>query len=302
VTIDYSSFLARDTFAVFLFHGVVRSNRRTVRNYTKKHLLMERFQEILDSLAAAGVAISMPQIAVAAEAGKPLPPRAFAITFDDGFANNYSLAAPLLEKMDMPAAFYVTTGFVDANGSSWIDRIEYAVELVPGVHLRTPAVLSGSYSSASEKRDLLDRIRRLVKCNRDIDPYAFAAEFCDQLGVQTMDPDPELDQKLNWDQVRELHSNELFTVGGHGHTHRILEYLPRSELEGEIALSIETLERRLGTKVEHYSYPEGLAYCYSDRVIEVLRRHGIRCSPSAEHGINRHGEDLFRLKRIMVAS
>jgi hypothetical protein len=56
----------------------------------------------------------------------------------------------------------------------------------------------------------------------------------------------------------------------------------------------------LDVAIEHYSYPEGLANCYSDRVIDLLRRQGIVCAPSAEHGVNRVGDDLFHLKRIMV--
>ena len=105
---------------------------------------------------------------------------------------------------------------------------------------------------------------------------------------------------MSWAQVRELSQNSLFTIGGHSHTHRILEYLDQTALKNEIALSLEILRKNLDTEIEHYSYPEGLEHCYSDRVIAALRDHGIICAPSAEHGLNHPGADLFRLKRIMV--
>ena len=147
---------------------------------------------------------------------------------------------------------------------------------------------------------LLDEIRRLVKNNAELDPYEVAEEAWAQLGVKDFSPDPELDQKMNWDQVRELSQNELFTIGGHSHTHQILEYLPQPELDKEIGVSMEKLAEQLSYSAKHYSYPEGLGNCYSDRVINVLKQHGIVCAPTAIHGDNCIGDDLFHLKRIMV--
>ncbi|MFH1452519.1 MAG: hypothetical protein ABIH00_00885 [Armatimonadota bacterium] len=50
----------------------------------------------------------------------------------------------------------------------------------------------------------------------------------------------------------------------------------------------------------HYSYPEGLDYCYSDEVINMLKEYGIKCSPTAIDGVNKVGDDLFHLKRVAV--
>jgi hypothetical protein len=86
----YSQFLSSDTFAIFLFHGVIAQARPGVRNYTAKHLTLERFEAVLDDLAAHGEPVTMDAIA----AGEPLPARAFAVTFDDGFRTNATVAAP----------------------------------------------------------------------------------------------------------------------------------------------------------------------------------------------------------------
>ena len=58
-----------------------------------------------------------------------MPRNAYAITFDDGFENNYSLAAPILDDFNLPATFYFSTDFIENNSMSWIDKIEYCVEL-----------------------------------------------------------------------------------------------------------------------------------------------------------------------------
>ena len=105
---------------------------------------------------------------------------------------------------------------------------------------------------------------------------------------------------MTWAQVRALADDPLFSIGGHSHTHAILPFLSPRALESEIATSLKLLRMHLPERVEHYSYPEGLAHCYSDRVIDVLRAQGVRCCPTAEPGVNAPGADLFRLKRVMV--
>jgi peptidoglycan/xylan/chitin deacetylase (PgdA/CDA1 family) len=53
---------------------------------------------------------------------------AFVLTFDDGFENNYTIAAPILLRLNVPAIFYITTDYIEKNMMSWIDLIEYAAE------------------------------------------------------------------------------------------------------------------------------------------------------------------------------
>lgn len=300
---DWTDALGPGTVAIYLFHGVIPQHRHVVRNYTGKHMVLDRFREIMGSLVAHGTPVSMADVVAATRARSALPDRAFAVTFDDGFMNNYSIAAPVLAELGVPTTFYVTGGFVDANGWSWTDMIEWAVERTPDVSLAsTTPGFPGVHRTPEEKRKLLDEIRSVVKGDRSVDPYAFATEVCRTLGATTLEPDPDLDQKMTWAEVRTLARHPLFTVGGHGHTHRILAYLDRAELEQEVRVSLDRLRAQVESPIEHYSYPEGLAHCYSDGVIETLRRHGIVCCPTAEDGVNRIGDDLFRLKRIMVVA
>ena len=122
--------LTSDGLAVFLFHGVVRQSRYAVRNYTGKHMERDRFCRIIEGLKNAGSALSMDDVVDHCQSGRPFPRRAFAMTFDDGFENNVSIAASILKELSVPASFYITSSFVEHNAMSWIDRIEHSLEEV----------------------------------------------------------------------------------------------------------------------------------------------------------------------------
>ena len=298
---SYSQYINDDHFVIFLLHGVITQQVHKVRNYTKKHLERDRFVSILRDLCTHGTPVSMSDIVEATYGKLVLPNKPFALTFDDGFENNYSVVVPILADFGVPATFYITTDFIDSNRPSWIDMIEYAVETYRKFELRLPSIgLNGKYETDQEKFFLLDEIRGLVKNNAKLNPYEVANDVWVQLGVKDFAPNPELDQKMNWKQVQQLDQDELFTIGGHSHTHQVLEYLSQPELEKEIRVSMEKLKEQLDYPVKHYSYPEGLEHCYSDRVINVLTEQGIVCAPTAIHGVNRVGDDLFHLKRVMV--
>ncbi len=46
-------------------------------------------------------------------AGKPLPPKPVVITLDDGYADNYTAALPILKKYGLRATVFVVTDFLD---------------------------------------------------------------------------------------------------------------------------------------------------------------------------------------------
>jgi peptidoglycan/xylan/chitin deacetylase (PgdA/CDA1 family) len=285
-----------------LFHGVIDANEYAIRNYTKKHVLRDEFEGIIAQLAKHGQPLTMDDVIELSEAKKPFPPRSFAITFDDGFANNHDIAAPILRDYNVPATFYVTTGFIENNLMSWIDQIEYCFELTQSGNVQfpwndSPRVLR----SVIDKMSLLDEIRYQVKRDVDVNVDSLVSEIFSQCGVaETKSSNDPLDQKMTWSQVASLDSDGLFSIGGHTHTHRVMSFLDETELEEEISLSLSLLRDNAGVGSRHYSYPEGLAHCYNNKVIAALTRHGVDCCPSAERGLNYQGENLFRLKRIMV--
>lgn len=300
----YSDVLAKDTTALYLFHGVIPSMKHSVRNYIRKHIPQDYFQEVLRDLKSRGNALSLDQWLEFSEGRLPkndLPPNSYVITFDDGFENNYSLAAPILSELRIPAIFYVTTNFVGVNGRSWVDVLESAFEAVPSFHLEIPEIgIRGDFKTVEEKISGMRQIRMVLKNDPTFNPYDLTKKIISKLGLTDGPFDKDLDAKLSWEQIRELDRTDGFTIGGHGHTHRILEFLSDDLLKEEIEKSLRIIADGVGHPVTHYCYPDGLENCYSERVITLLKQNGIRCSPSAIPGTNRLGDNPFHLRRIMV--
>lgn len=292
--------LSEDGLTILLFHGVIEQQMHPVRNYLGKHLEVCHFTAMLQRLLEHGRPMSMAEIAAFREGGKPYPARSFAVTFDDGFENNYRIAAPILRRFDIPATFYVTTGFVNDNLMSWIDRIEHAIENATCQDLKLPWLKTPmSITSTAGKIAALEAIRAKVKSDREINVESLIACVFEQANVDFCDKgDGPLDLKMTWDQVRELHRDPLFTIGGHGHRHAILSFLESDQLSFELDSSFEAF-RAHGINISNYAYPEGQIHCYSDEVIRALQDRGIRFATTAIDGVNTLETNPFELHRVM---
>ena len=300
---NYSQYLTENRLAIFLFHGVIEKAYHAVRNYNRKHLEKDYFYKELKELQKNGMPMTMDDVINHHESSIPFPPYAFTVTFDDGFENNYSIAAPILSELRIPATFYLTTSFIEMNTMSWIDRIEFCLEHTPRgeLHFRWDHAKAYAFHDRITKRKLLDFLRTKVKQSISIDLEELVQDVFSQCKMTSISKsDDPLDLKMNWKQVRELKNGGSFTVGGHSHHHINLAYLSAENAENEITTSIGFLKEKAGIEAMHYSYPEGLDYCYSDEIIQILKQCGIVCCPTAIDGTNTVDVDLFHLKRIAV--
>jgi peptidoglycan/xylan/chitin deacetylase (PgdA/CDA1 family) len=302
---QYTNLLNRDSLVIFLFHGVIKENKSTIRNYNRKHIFDFEFNNFLRQMKSLGTPISMDEVVDHIQTGKPFPPFAFSITFDDGFENNYSVAAPILLDLKIPAIFYVATEFIDKNTMSWVDQIDHCIEHTTVQSIRLSLFSQPiSLKTLEEKVSFLIKIREKFKEEKDvfINRHEYISEIfykCQVPFVQNLEG--ELDQKMSWRQLAELASNSYFSIGGHTHTHPILSFLSDTEVDFEIDIPLEKIAEYLKKPTRHFSYPEGLRHCYHDGVVDKLKKRGIVCAPTAIYGINEIHENLFNLKRVLVA-
>ena len=294
---------SNNSLSIFLFHGIISKseNKKSVTNYNRKHINIKDFKSFLKNVLKYGENLSMNKIFEDIKAKKKIKTRSFAITFDDGFENNISVAAPILFDLGVAFTIYLTTKFVDKNEMSWIDKIDYAVDTTKKKSI-VIFELNKKFKIITKKDKifLLEKLRKFLKKEKKIDPYSFANKLCNQLGVKKFPINSQIYKKMNWNQIRKISRNKLCIIGGHTHTHRILSYLNNKDLSFEIKKSVKLIKKNVSIKPLHYSYPEGFKRSFSTKVINMLKRNDIKCCPTAIEGINMGKLNPFLLKRISI--
>ncbi len=292
----------RNSFKIFLFHGVIKKKKYLVRNYTNKHILEKIFIKNLKSLKKKSNIISLDEIVFNLENKNNLPKNTCAITFDDGFENNYSIAAPILDDFKIPATFYFSTDFIENNSMSWIDKIEYCLEKSKKGIIKLPWKKENiNFSERRAKIFILNLIRKNIKKNFKTNIDKFVNLISEQCNLKVPNKlNTDLDKKINWQQVKEIQNNSLFNIGGHSHNHISLGSLSPKEVDYQINKSFYLFKKRAKIELKHYSYPEGQEIDYNNSIIKKLKKKNIKFCPTAVPGVNNIRTDLFKLKRIML--
>lgn len=294
--------LRNNCFQIFLFHGVIKKKKFKVRNYNNKHLLEDHFYKILKKLKSKGNALSMDEVVFIKKNNQKFPKKSFVITFDDGFENNYSIAAPVLDDLNIPATFYFSTDFIDNNTMSWIDKIEYCFE--SDKKLRSLEINDfGNFdiSTIEKKIKCLEIIRTKVKSNFNINTEILVKKIFKYFNLEMINnSNNEIDKKINWKKTNLLKNNKLFTLGGHSHFHMPLTYFSKKGAVIQISKSIKLFKNNTNITLKHYSYPEGQKKDYNKNIKSILKKKGIICCPTAINGFNNLKTSLFDLRRIQV--
>ncbi|MBF0628503.1 MAG: polysaccharide deacetylase family protein [Magnetococcales bacterium] len=288
---------------ILLYHGVTASRPHGIENHSGKHIQVATFHEQMTLVKQHCTPLSMDEAMAINQSGADFPRHAVVISFDDGFRNNYTLAAPILAELGLPAVFYLTSGMIHTDMIFWVDRIEAAINHTRLTHLTIPlgdAHPTLPLATSAEKIQAVTRIKSFCKQA----PQAERDQVLATLIAQTqVDPSADLAENyrmLTWPQVKAMDADPLFTIGGHSLYHDVLSSLPHARMLADLDLSIGLLAYGCGHPIHHYSYPEGQANHYNATIVEALQQRGIRYCPSAIHGVNPKGSDPFHLRRIMV--
>ena len=282
-----------DKSYILLYHGVTNSDSMGIENSSGKHVKKEEFESQMKWLSKNKKVVPLKQINKVEGS--------VTITFDDAFKNVHDVALPILKKYDLPATFFITTGFVESEKVFWVDRVEHMINYPKNsfVELSMHAKRFFSISNNEDKLHTMNVVKSILK---KLDPNARDKMIKDLESQIGWDKDrlPENYKTLSWDDVKDLHKLPKYEVGGHTVNHEILSYLDDKELDYEIGECIKTLSKKLGSEIDSFSYPEGQEMHYNDKVISVLKKYGIKICPSAIDGVVDETDDNFNLKRVMV--
>jgi peptidoglycan/xylan/chitin deacetylase (PgdA/CDA1 family) len=288
---------------ILLYHGVTNSKSFGIENYHAKHIPVNDFRKQMKFLSENCKVLSMDEVVQHYLNNEPFPSNAVAVTFDDGFENNYLKAAPILSEFNISTTFYITSGIVDSEKMFWVDELEDCINLTAHtfIQIQLNDLRYFDISSRNKKIEALEVIKAYCKSVAVSQKDDILQQVRKETGVKPSVENAVNYRKITLKQLREMHADPLFTIGGHSVQHNILsKFDDEADMVFDIRMSLDELETMLRSPIKHYSYPEGQSEHFSEAVISELKNNGIICCPTAIHGTNNGTEDLFSLKRIMV--
>lgn len=278
------------------------------------------FAQQMEVLRKFGEVVSLQELNQKLQQGKT-PHWQIAITFDDGYTDNLYNAKPLLERYDIPATMFLTSGYMEQKRDLWWDELNRLL-LEPG---SLPEVLcleingtthrwelgtAANYSEEEYQRDRHWRAlgeenptprhtlyRTLYWLLSPLLPEA-RQKVMDELlvgcgCVPTLHPNHRI---LNLEEVSTL-GNELISIGAHSVTHPFLSFLPTARQRQEIQDSKTHLEEIIGQKVVSFAYPHGN---YSEETADLVREAGFMSACTTYPRTVWKQCDRFKLPRVVV--
>ncbi|MFN2571686.1 MAG: polysaccharide deacetylase family protein [Gemmatimonadales bacterium] len=212
--------LHRARLPILCYHSVLEDAMAVVGPDPLLHLPARDFGRQLEFLARHYRVISLVDAVEQLRAGGSPPPRSVVLTFDDGYANNVHVAAPLLAQHGFPATIFLATDYVGRDRFWWDDP-------------RAQGGRAEQLRAAS-----LDERRQLLAA---------------------LGPEPGRSEALRpatWEECRAAPANIQF--GGHSAAHRLLGEIPSNEARAELDGCRQALSIQLGERaVPIFSYPAG---------------------------------------------
>jgi peptidoglycan/xylan/chitin deacetylase (PgdA/CDA1 family) len=223
-----------------------------------------------------------------------------AITFDDGYRDNYSVAFPILRSHGLSALFFLATQFVGSHELTWWDRIAYAVRHTKRsqITLELPVPVTVTIEPRDRER-AIQTVLRAFKRGGQVDGPTFLA-MLERVCEVTIPTQAEERQFLSWEEALEMQRGGM-GIGSHTHSHRILASLGRDEQRSELETSRRHLLERGLTAADFIAYPVGGPDAFSETTKREAKAAGFRVAFSNYGGTNLRGRvDPLDVRRIGI--
>lgn len=223
-----------------------------------------------------------------------LPPRAASITFDDGYADNYTHALPVLREFGLHATFFIATAYLDGGRMFNDTLIELAKTLPAGRHTFADVGL-GEFDIATpaDRRALMSALIGHFKYQAPEHRADAAERLADAFGIVL-----PTDLMMDSAQLRALHAAGM-EIGAHTDTHPILARQRPTDAEHDIAHGQRKLAALLGAPPRLFAYPNGRPVKdYGPEHAEMVAAHGFAAAVSTRPAAATRRDSLFELPRF----
>ncbi len=223
-----------------------------------------------------------------------LPSASAAITFDDGYADNYTVALPILMEEKVSATIYVATKYLD-GGRMFNDTIWEALRETPcdGVDLSCLGLSEIELHTWEQKRAAAHKVVMALKYMQPEKREVATSQVVEALKVE-----PRTDLMMSSENVAAL-PRSIITVGAHTHSHPILTRIEPAAAERDIAEGRRILQGIVGEAVDLFAYPNGKpGEDYDGRHVQMIRAMGFSSAVTTSPGVHVKTGDFYQIPRF----
>jgi peptidoglycan/xylan/chitin deacetylase (PgdA/CDA1 family) len=269
----------------------------------------ERFARQIDILKRDRNVVPMHWLAKQLREGR-LPRKAVAITFDDGYADVFQNALPILRQFGCPATVFITTQAIGDRHGFWWDVLSRIVLETAHLPPRLAIDLVGERRewqlfddrSKTTDDDAITREALHATLHALLKPMVPSrrASVLDQLAAWAgTTADLRLsDRAMTAAELRQLAAADEIEIGGHTLTHPSLPLVSSHDLRHEVAQSCRDCEAMTGQPVTGFAYPFGDCNDASVQAVETSGLQYALTTIQREIGPRTHP---FRIPRILAA-
>jgi peptidoglycan/xylan/chitin deacetylase (PgdA/CDA1 family) len=270
-----------------------------------RKLSAEAFRAHLEYITRHFTPMSLSNMVDAALGERTLPPRPVIVTVDDGYADFFDIAYPLLCRYRVPACVFVVSAFVEGRDWAWYDKMRY---ILRESSLPTLQIETGGVSRVFPLRTPADREaawQHLATEGLSMTIAARNRRIVEMAGAADVDVPAAVPEDFRSSSVDELRGMDpdLVEIGGHTETHPILSHCSDDELECEIVTSRAHLQRLLDRPIDMFCYPNGGPADFDARAVREVARAGYRAATMVGGGpcsLSRVRERPFEIPRHSI--
>lgn len=239
--------------------------------------------------------VSLEEIVTRVRTGKSIR-KCVAITFDDGFLDNYTEAYPLLKKYNSPATIFLTTGSIETGEVPWFIKFRYMFMKTKKTFFQIILTEPKSFIIRTPQQKFRAS-QEIMNHLRGVSDHKRVFWFNWLKSALEVNDFSELSgTMLNWKQIKEMSQNGL-SFGAHTVSHPILTQVSLEQARKEILKSQKAIETALDKEVTTFAYPFGKRKQYSEEIKSILKKAVFQCAVTTEPGVNDKSADFFELKR-----
>jgi peptidoglycan/xylan/chitin deacetylase (PgdA/CDA1 family) len=227
-----------------------------------------------------------------------------ALTFDDGYHNNYTDGFAVTRETKTPMTIFLIPGYMESGNRYWWEEPD---RLVEHTRVREATIDGRTYhlDTVEERSALRDAIETRVRIASSVAErevfLCTVRKALDESASLYAEEKPSL--PLTWPEVHEMEASGWISFGGHTMYHPILGYLADpAEAEYEVCESRVVLEKALNHPVRTFAYPYGRMKHIGDQGLSAVRAADYEWAVTTIHGVNTPHTDPHLLHRILVGA